>query len=295
MCGPAGGVSSFGYSGTIAHAVLRSHGTPPAIQLPTLAEVNCPISPPHRFPWSDPPHPLLQQRLYTSNDLALFRSPTAGRLHALVAEHVVQGRVVFPGAAYLETARAAWSASASSSAAGAGLHGVFFLQPLALDAWVEWHRRSSSACFARAVRSRCAAETGRRCRARCTGRTARAPPRLQQRRQQQLGGVAARRRGCAHAGSVDAQYETFHAAGLQYGPSYRRCSRRGRVSRGSGDGAWRGAVARLQRRLGSREVVVHPADLDGALQLGAMLQPADGKGAGKTWLPFAVESGSARG
>ena len=35
---------------------------------------------------------------------------------------------------------------------------------------------------------------------------------------------------------------------------------------------------------------MHPADLDGALQLGAMLQPTGGKDAGETWLPFAVET-----
>jgi hypothetical protein len=35
---------------------------------------------------------------------------------------------------------------------------------------------------------------------------------------------------------------------------------------------------------------VHPADLDGALQLSAMLQPTDGKDAGETRLPFAVET-----
>ncbi|MGA1104825.1 MAG: hypothetical protein ACO3T7_14470, partial [Pseudomonadales bacterium] len=36
--------------------------------------------------------------------MTLFRSPTIGALHALVADHVVQGRVIFPGAGYLEVA-----------------------------------------------------------------------------------------------------------------------------------------------------------------------------------------------
>ena len=44
-----------------------------------------------------------------------FRSPAAGAMHALVADHVVRARVVLPGAAYLELARAAWCALASAS------------------------------------------------------------------------------------------------------------------------------------------------------------------------------------
>ena len=60
------------------------------------------------YPWREPTHPLLQRRLPPPDSaLALFRSPAAGALHALVADHVVQGRVIFPGAGYLELARAA--------------------------------------------------------------------------------------------------------------------------------------------------------------------------------------------
>ena len=52
-------------------------------------------------------HPLLQLRLPSlAPAAALFRAPVVGPLRALVAEHIVRGRVVFPGAAYLEMARA---------------------------------------------------------------------------------------------------------------------------------------------------------------------------------------------
>ena len=46
-------------------------------------------------------------------------------MHSVVCDHVVQGRVIFPGAGYLEMARAA---------TGAELQGVFFLQPLVVEA-----------------------------------------------------------------------------------------------------------------------------------------------------------------
>jgi acyl transferase domain-containing protein len=282
-----GGVSSFGYSGTIAHAVLRSRW---GAQSALYTGVDVPFRR-RRFPWSDPSHPLLQQRLaQPTNDLAIFRSPTAGRLHALIAEHVVQGHVVFPGAAYLETARAGWSAATSSSAAGACLHGVFFLQLLALDPGSDGTATLIECVFREGgsfeVRSGDgAALHGHEAPAHCKGTASAsaAPP-------EQLGGVASRRRCCTHGGSVSVQYETYHVAGLQYGPAYRPLQQEWASEQGSGEGAWRGAVARLQWRVGVREVVVHPADLDGALQLCAMLQPAVGKDTGETRLPFAVES-----
>ena len=63
-----------------------------------------------------------------ADQLALFRSPTAGALLALVADHLVHGRVVFPGAAHLETARAACAAisSAADSAAISNQHPIVF-------------------------------------------------------------------------------------------------------------------------------------------------------------------------
>ena len=298
--GAANGMTNaFGFSGTLASIVSEACALPEACEVSVL---NCVSAPScarlkahisyrrHNFPCSSPSHPLLQQRLVQSNDLAVFHSPTAGRLHALVTEHVVQGRVVFPGAAYLETARAAWSAVASSSAAGACLHGVFFLQPLILDAGAdgaavlvecvlhegglfEVHSGDGAALY------------GHNAPTHCTG-TALASVFSPQ----QLGGVAARRSGCAHVGCVVVQYEAFHVVGLQYGPSYRQQQQAWACEQRHDDGGWRGAMAQLQRRLGSREVVVHPADLDGALQLSAMLQPAGGNDASETRLPYVVES-----
>ena len=58
---------------------------------------------------------------------------SAARLVPLVSDHVVHGRTIFPGAGYLEMARAAACATFASSATGAALSGVFFLQPLATE------------------------------------------------------------------------------------------------------------------------------------------------------------------
>jgi acyl transferase domain-containing protein len=139
--GGACGLSSFGYSGTIAHALF----TAVDISNTPLSNItNLPLARPGRctlrkreFAWRDPVHPLLQQKLPPlAPALALFRSPLRGPLRTLVAEHIVRGRVVFPGAAYLEMARGAASSAlagvATSAAGGISLSEIFFLRPLML-------------------------------------------------------------------------------------------------------------------------------------------------------------------
>ena len=121
-----GGVSSFGYSGTIAHVVLSGNA---ALDVPA-ASVQCFAAAPLKyrrraFLWRDPPHPFAQRRLPCASAACVFRSPADGLLRALVADHAVQGRVIFPGAGYLEMARAATS--------GSTLNSVFFLQPLVVE------------------------------------------------------------------------------------------------------------------------------------------------------------------
>ena len=95
----------------------------PASGVPHLAQRR------HSFRWHEPPHPMAQCRLQPADGSHTFRSPAAGSLHALVSHHVVQSRVIFPGAGYLEMARAACAAVAGSGP-GAVLRGIFFLQPL---------------------------------------------------------------------------------------------------------------------------------------------------------------------
>jgi hypothetical protein len=85
-----------------------------------------------------------------------------------------------------------------------------------------------------------------------------------------------------------AQYDMFHTVGLQYGPSYRQLQQAWACEQWRGDGVWCGAVARLRRRLGLQAVVVHPADLDGSIQLGQFSGRSEV--AGKMLLPFALDA-----
>ena len=213
---------------------------------------------------------------------ALFRSPLAGPLHALVADHVVRGRIVFPGAAYLEAARAACSAVAPPSAAGAALRGVLFLQPLALEAggaaWVECALLEDGAFEVRSGDGETVAVVH------CRGQWAAAETAAWR----PLGLAAARER-CDGAADTSALYAAFSSAGLQYGPAYRAL-----------EAAWQGAGEatarlRLRRRASLAGTQVHPADLDGALQSTALLRRGGGGGEAETRLPFAVDGVLMRG
>ena len=286
----SGGVSSFGYSGTIAHAALQAMDA--ALWSPSAALFfrRC------AFLWFPPPHPLLQHRLPTTSDrLAAFRSPAAGPLHALVAHHVVCRRVVLPGAAYLELARAACCTGGSTP--GCRLHNVFFLHPLVLDsaagaplAWVEcvWHAE----CGTFKVHRREAGVLDQDARpAHCTGETQPAAvvwaaPTI---------GMVSRRGGCERAASVRAQYAGFDAVGLAYGPAYRKLKWAWVDDGGAGGSTTAGAVARLREATRVESIVVHPAELDGALQLNAVLAPLGGGGRAETQLPFAVDEAVLRG
>ena len=242
-----------------------------------------------------------------SHDLAAaFRALSAGALVGLVAQHVVQGRVVFPGAAYIELARAACCTRAGALDDGARLRGVVFVLPLALggaggatrshqlecaldDSGGTFEVRSGEAAAGEAVGIL----------THCAGA---ARPAAAAGRAWEAGAGAARRGGCERAVSAGAQYDGFDAAGLEYGPVYRALER----THAAGDapsvmqaGRWRtqhGAAARLRSTARPRRVAVHPAELDGALQLGGALAPVGpaADGAAATRLPFGVDESLVR-
>jgi len=222
------------------------------------------------FSWCGPPHPLRQLILPSPDGTVAFRSPTSGRLHALVAEHVVQGRVIFPGAGYLEMA---------SAAAGARtLQGVYFLHPLAVEAPGLVVECAVSPFGRFEVRSGVAGgafEDGAT--VHCSGATVRDGT-------WQPVEQAAVRSSHSRPVDVSALYDGFDAVGLQYGPGYRTLTH-----------AWGGepgALSRLRARTMHDGTQVHPADLDDALcTSGAMGSRSDGE----TRLPFAVDDALLQG
>lgn len=88
------------------------------------------------YQWRVPIHPFTQRRLPNIEGPAFFRSPAVGALLAVVLDHCVQDRVVFPGTGYLELARMA--CSTASSISNTGLAAVFVLQPLQLQTAAVW-------------------------------------------------------------------------------------------------------------------------------------------------------------
>ena len=253
--------------------------------------------------WRQPSHSMPDCQKSPSHDLAAaFRAPAAGALVGLVAQHVVQGRVVFPGAAHIELLRAACCAGADAPDDGARLRGVVFVLPLALDGEggatrlheLEYVLDHSSSAFE--VRSGEAAAGAAGALAHCTGAARPAAAALAW----EAGAGAARRGGCERAVSARAQYDGFDAAGLEYGPVYRALERAHAAgddaAGGATGGARRGAAARLRSTARPRGVAVHPAELDGALQLGGALAPVGpaADGATATRLPFGVDESLVR-
>jgi hypothetical protein len=205
----------------------------------------------------------------------------------VVANHVVQGRVVFPGAGYLEVARAAIAAAAVSDAAmGEALSSVFFLQPLLVEvpglhvecAIADGRFEISSAALAQS------AAVSEDPAVHCSGSMAS----FAASRNSSFRCESARCNRGVRAADVGALYDGYFAVGVQYGPGYRTLTQAW-----SGDNA---AAARLQTRWTWYGTDVHPADLDDALCVGALA--ARGRYSRDAPVPFAVDDArlqSARG
>ena len=269
------GVAAFGVSGVIANAVVRAvEGARMAMAAVLAPTPRVAYHHQRAFVWREPTPPLAQRLLPSSDGAEVFRSSAAGALHSLVADHIVQGRVIFPATGYLEMARAA----ASQASMLPALHGVYFLQPLAVEtAGLHVECAMSGGRFdVRSGALSAVSESLTDAMVHCSGSIERgslAP-------QQQVDYAAMRGVCCPLVADIRALYAALHSIGLQYGPGYRTLTH-----------TWASsgvvASARLRARLVRRGAQVHPADLDDALCLGGLASSDSSDG--ETRLPFAVE------
>lgn len=108
----AWGVSAFAFQGTNAHAVLVSGGAQPALRSEAMAAWAK-----SRF-WIGPEaHPLAGKLARASAAAAMFETDLLQPQHGRLWEHVVLGRPLLPGAAFLEAAAAGLYLASNSPAA----------------------------------------------------------------------------------------------------------------------------------------------------------------------------------
>ena len=252
-----GTVASYGYSGTIASTLAHLS---PSCHMSHLPEKPGATFKRVAFPWIDATHPLLGQRVRSAEPGALFRSPAAGAMLAVVGDHIVLSTVVMPAAGYMEMGRAGYSLI-RRSAGPVTLKGVFFLRPMAVevDVWVDCSfgaRGELQVVSGRVTRGQIANPT-----VHCTSDAARStgvgaltscmwPDELSHFEQRPIGAV----------------YDACVHLGLEWGPQFRTMEALW-VYADAGE-----AAAHLRRRIDQQGTRVHPADLDGALQVNWVMQ-----------------------
>ena len=274
--GAVGGVSSFGYAGTIAHTVLRqaelADGPPARERLRVVYTRRV-------FLWLENARPFAQTRLPPSSSRAgAYRSPCGGTLLALVADHVVLARVIFPAAGYLEMARAVLCAISTPPTDVVSPSDVIFMQPLeldALDVQVECTVRSGGFEIRSGQAAHDEADLDGEVTRHCMGEARAAGNALKT-----LDLPVRRAHCCAHVVETLALYQGLDSVGLEYGPNFRRLGQAWSDGRRAVTAHFRVGTARLAA------VMIDPADLDGSLQLESI---GSDQGNDGTQLPYAVD------
>jgi len=98
------GVSSFGFSGTIAHVVMSQPDNNLAKRRLDLSRTVEPCFKRQAYPWQEPRHPLLQDSILIGDRGVEFRAVLHPFLLTKLHEQVLNGRRVFPESGFVEMA-----------------------------------------------------------------------------------------------------------------------------------------------------------------------------------------------
>ncbi|MEA2959171.1 MAG: polyketide synthase PksN, partial [Alphaproteobacteria bacterium] len=234
-------------------------------------------------------HPLLHEN---TSDLSgqRFRSRLSGE-EFFLSDHVVQGRRVLPGAAYLEMARAAVAKSVGEASWDGGLElkNVAWLRPIVVgedaeEVSIELVTEDGGEIGYQIYSCDPASEASEavlRSHGRAVLRPASAAPLID---------IAALRAQCQQRTiSGEECYEALRRMGLSYGAAHRSVDR---LLTGADRQQHRQVLAQLVLpdcvADGGGQYVLHPSVLDGALQASLGLE-FGGTAEGRVFLPFAVE------
>jgi hypothetical protein len=105
-------VTAYGFSGVIAHGILKAMPKAEPIPVPPKRRLRFNHV---NYAWRTTSHPFVQEKVHHVSDEVIFQSPAAGAFVSAVADHIIMGGIVFPGAGYALMAEAACRAVQKSA------------------------------------------------------------------------------------------------------------------------------------------------------------------------------------